>query len=404
MGRFQRAIVTFPAVLAVAGLAITGAAPSVWAGARGAPASARGASASARGAPVPLRGELSGVACTAASSCLAVGEGGGPNLNNDLLSDQWNGSTWTVVPVAKPSGMQTGSLAAITCLAASDCTAVGDFSTSRFLAPLIERWNGTAWAVVPAPRPGKLATLGAVSCSGANSCAAVGCLINGNVGCVGSVAEQWNGTAWKLEPTPAGGLTLNGVSCTAPDSCMAVGFGNSGALAERWNGTAWSVVPIPNPPHSRLVEVNGLWCSAAGCEAVGDYANKLGGIVTLAEHWDGHAWSIQRTPNPPGALVGLYNVSCSADSACTAVGNYDDGKGHTLTTALRWNGTAWALQAPANPHTAVLVDGLFAVSCASAARCTAVGDNVFTHLGGTRALAEGWDGTTWAIEATPAAG
>jgi hypothetical protein len=48
--------------------------------------------------------------------------------------------------------------------------------------------------------------------------------------------------------TPAltnSGASLNGVSCTSTSSCMAVG--NEGTLAEAWNGTAWSVVKTPRP-------------------------------------------------------------------------------------------------------------------------------------------------------------
>jgi hypothetical protein len=84
------------------------------------------------------------------------------------------------------------------------------------------------------------------------------------------------------------------------------------------------------------------------------------------------------------------------------VGNYDNGTGQTVGTALRWNGTDWALQAPGSPHTSPLVTvTLSAVSCPAAAACTTVGYNVFGSEGATHALAEGWNGTSWAIEPTP---
>ena len=85
------------------------------------------------------------------------------------------------------------------------------------------------------------------------------------------------------------------------------------------------------------------------------------------------------------------------------MGNYDNGKGQTVGTALRWNGAAWALQAPANPHTTpFVVVTLSAVSCPATASCSTVGYNVFGSEGATRALAQGWNGTSWAIEPTPA--
>jgi hypothetical protein len=45
--------------------------------------------------------------------------------------------------------------------------------------------------------------------------------------------------------------------------------------------------------------------------------------VTLAEHWNGSRWAIQPTPNPTGQAPSvLSGVSCTAATACTAVGDY----------------------------------------------------------------------------------
>ena len=387
MRRPRRTVMRLLPILMVAGVAVTGVMASAT------------ASASAKQAPLP--GQLLGISCHNATSCMAVGAAGGSGLSAHLLADRWNGATWSVVPVPRPPHAQAGDLASVSCASSSACIAVGSYENTRIVAPLAERWNGTAWAVVHVPQQAAAPDLFGVSCATASSCAAVGCSLNGDF-CEGTVAYEWNGTAWRAEPTPAGGLRLSSVSCTAPSACMAVGSGTKGTLTESWNGRAWSVVPSPNPKNRGFLELDGVSCLAAGCEAVGSYASNAGAIVTLAEHWNGHAWSIQRSPNPPGALTGLGGVSCSAASACTAVGNYDNGTGQTVATALRWNGTAWALQKPSNSHTAVLVDTLSAVSCAATARCTMVGYNVFTSRGATRALAEGWNGTRWAIEPTPA--
>jgi hypothetical protein len=389
MPRTGQPVMAMWSILAVAGVIVAGATAS--------------ASAGIAGAAPALRGNLLGVSCTSATACMAVGSAGGPNFNADLLADRWNGATWTVVPVPKPPHAEGGDLATVSCTAPTACMAVGGYGTKRASALLAERWNGTAWSVVPMPKGGFAAPdLTGVSCSTTNSCAAVGCDLNGDF-CAGTVAYEWNGTAWRPEPTPAGTGQLTSVSCTAPSACMAVGGGSKGTLAEQWNGRAWSAVPSPNPPKNRgFLELDGVSCLATGCEAVGSYADNAGGVVTLAERWNGHTWSIQKSPNPPGGLVGLGGVSCSAADACTAVGNYDNSTGATLATALRWNGTAWALQAPANPHTTPFVTvTLSGVSCPAAASCATVGYNVFGSEGATRALAEGWNGSRWAIEPTP---
>jgi hypothetical protein len=70
-----------------------------------------------------------------------------------------------------------------------------------------------------------------------------------------------------------------------------------------------------------------------------------------------------------------------------------------LTLAEVWNGTSWAIQATPNP-TGVKGTFLSGVSCKSAAACTAVGD--YENSAGSYApLAEAWNGTSWAIETTP---
>src|SRR5947209_3840531 len=77
--------------------------------------------------------------------------------------------------------------------------------------------------------------------------------------------------------------------------------------------------------------------------------------VTLAERWNGTGWSVQRTPNPSGALVSsLRGVSCTAPTACTAVGSYVSSVGAQVPLAERLNGTSWSVQATPNPSFAVV--------------------------------------------------
>ena len=54
---------------------------------------------------------------------------------------------------------------------------------------------------------------------------------------------------------------------------------------------------------------------------------------------------------PPGTALQseLYGASCTSASACTAVGDYVTSTGASKTLAERWNGTAWTLQSTPNP-------------------------------------------------------
>jgi hypothetical protein len=164
------------------------------------------------------------------------------------------------------------------------------------------------------------------------------------------------------------------------------------SLAERWNGSSWAIQPTPTHAGATNIYLRGVSCTAAtACTAVGqDYSS--GYSLTLAERWNGASWVIQPTPNPANALSVLSSVSCTAATACTAVG--DSYSGTYVSLAERWNGTSWAIQSTPNPAGSGSV--LSSVSCTAATACTAVG-----YSGNAVTLAERWNGTSWKIQPTP---
>lgn len=159
---------------------------------------------------------------------------------------------------------------------------------------------------------------------------------------------------WAIQPTP-NPLTSQGqlaaVSCTSPSTCIAVGgrqdrAGAGVTLAESWNGTAWSVLKTPNPSGANRSSLVGVSCtSATFCIAVGTTDS---GSSTLAEAWNGTSWSIRQTPSVPGAQ--FNGVSCTTPTACTIVGFNVSGTAR-YALAERWNGTSWSVQstAPGTP-------------------------------------------------------
>jgi hypothetical protein len=238
-------------------------------------------------------------------------------------------------------------------------------------ATLAERWNGTTWTIQPTPDTSG-SSLNGVACTSANACTAVGSS-NG-----ATLAERWNGTIWTVQTTPipdtgpalGGGGSLTGVSCTSATACIAVGWedicdftcGCCGlALAERWDGTTWTIQDtIDSTPAIIYSTFSAVSCSAAtACTAVGSAPANVGG--TLAERWDGNRWTVQTSPTSSGvgALVNLSGVTCTSATACSAVGNY----------AERWDGNTWTVQTTPNDGS---VNG---VSCTSATECIAVGSS-----------------------------
>src|SRR5262249_49700269 len=90
-------------------------------------------------------------------------------------------------------------------------------------------------------------------------------------------------------------------------------------------------------------------------------------------------------------------VSCSPASSCTAVGSFTDSSGTGAALAERWNGTSWAVQSVPNPSGAQS-SFLSGVSCTSSTACIAVGSSTL----GT--LAEQWNGPAWRLQPPPSPG
>src|SRR5215469_10260184 len=354
---------------------------------------------------------LNGVTCLSSSACTAVG-----NSNAGNLAERWNGTRWSIQATPNPAGAQFTFLNTVACASASACIAAGAYidRSGAFLA-LAERWNGTRWAIQPTPHlaSGAMNLLIGVACTSATGCLAVGYSIlnGGNNQSPATLAERWDGSTWQVQhtanPPGAAASNLNAASCTSRSACIAVGNTSNSrlislTLAQRWNGHTWTIQPTPSPADGG--NLIGVSCpSRSSCLAVGGHANPFTEIPpgTLAERWNGHTWSIQPTPNPPGDGWFLISVSCTSPSACTAVGGRLTTPGKPSgTLAERWNGHTWRIQPTPNPagHGIKLLNG---VACTSRSSCMAVGNAFDPATGeGLGTLAERWNGRTWRIVPT----
>jgi hypothetical protein len=292
----------------------------------------------------------------------------------------------------------------ISCLSASDCTVVGSYVVEGGeVLGLGLHWNGSSWShqAVTTPPGGARQAMHAVSCSSATSCVSVGQL---GGGLVSPTASVWSGGAWAPTPAvplPAGAVEgmLQSVSCTSSTNCLAVGSYREGTggrktLVEKWNGAQWSRMTSPNPSGKFNSELNGISCFGSGCIAVGQALDETTFIAkTLVESLSGSTWTIKSSPNPIGdGWSYLQSVSCTLGNACTAVGaSRAEFVADNSTLAERWNGTAWSLQTTLNPNTATPDDQFEGVSCAATTMCMAVGSNTNSSKGFTQV----WNGSEW---------
>jgi hypothetical protein len=161
--------------------------------------------------PNPATTALYGVTAVAANDVWAVGYG-------QIL--HWNGSTWRVVPIASGSD----DLQSVAAVSARDAWAVGyrqvPSGEGYFSYPAVEHWDGSTWSVAPvAGGPGQGYLFG-VAAASAGSVWAVGD-VNGL-----SFAERWNGTSWQQVPTANVGTSNNTFQG------VAAAFGNVWAVGE----------------------------------------------------------------------------------------------------------------------------------------------------------------------------
>jgi hypothetical protein len=262
---------------------------------------------------------------------------------------------------------------------------------------------------------------------------AVGEYVDAASGNSQTLIERFNGAHWSIVTSPnvsSADNYLTSVAATSPTNVWAVGY-ESGVgsneiqtLAERWNGTSWSIVASPSVPQTTNFLYGVATVSANDVWAVGAYFdNATIRYHTLIEQWNGTAWSIVSSPNgnTPGPKSGLPGSNIlTGVTAISASDIWAVGSDTTITLAEHWNGTAWSIVPSPNPTT-TNNNVLYAINAVpgtqsyiAAGTATAQG-GIATHgvtrsssHGGPRSsiptsktLAESWNGASWSLLSTP---
>ena len=330
---------------------------------------------------------LNGVTCALANDCWTVGyynNGSGGNGVAQTLIEHWNGTSWSIFP-SPNVGTGSNFLEAVTCTSAANCWAAGYyFNGSNVAQTLVEHWDGISWSIVTSNNSNAAQNnyLFGVTCTSAANCWAVGYFFNGSS--TQALIERWDGTAWAIATSPSTANRLFGVTCTSASQCWAVGdyfpSGHAQTLIELWNGTSWAIVPSPNTNSAQDNTLYSVSCSSdTYCWAVGSYDPGGDSSLSLIENWNGLTvcpacpmWVIVSSPN--NGPTYLNDVTCTSDGNCWAVGYYFDNE-----TTFRYyslieqlNGPSWAIVTSSNrpsPNN----NYLYGVTCASASECWAVG-------------------------------
>jgi hypothetical protein len=155
---------------------------------------------------IPPAGPVSSLSCPAPGSCQAVGP---PPFGTHPVAARWDGRTWQAGPLPTPApAPQNLTLTGISCTSARFCMAVGDASHGAQALPsptyrdrtLAEEWNGSRWQIVHTPNPSRASELRGVSCTSPRR------------------APRWDPRRAKNGPWPSTGTVLGGQSSTPPTS------------------------------------------------------------------------------------------------------------------------------------------------------------------------------------------
>jgi len=354
--------------------------------------------------------ELNSVSCAAAGECAAVGYYRDSAGNQQgLLLNERSGRWAPGVKAKLPADAGTSAvpdLYSVSCGAAGDCVAVGDYldSSGAEQSLLVNESSGT-WAPGVKATPADAAAnpysvLFSVSCAAAGDCAAVGTYTNNSGAGQGLLVNKDSGTwtpgAKAKLPADAGtpaDPSLTSVSCAAAGDCAAVGTytDNSGhlqhLLVDESSGTWAPSVKAKLPadagtPPTNYLRSYSVSCGAAGnCATVGEYTDSSGYQQGLLVNDSSGTWAtglkaklpVDAATNPDS---GVTSVSCAAAGDCSAAGFYTDGSGTEQGLLVNESSGTWATglkaKLPAGAATPAYPD-LTSVSCAAVGDCAAVG-------------------------------
>src|SRR6266566_2892337 len=148
-------------------------------------------------------GSLSGVVAVSSINVWAVGTYYNKSNTERTLIEHWNGTSWSVVK-SPNVWLSTNYLSGVTAVSATDVWAGGTYDNSSGQElTLIENWNGTSWSVVPSPNVGSGENdLYSVEATSATNVRAVGGRYYNSKQPFLTLTERWNGTKWSVVKSP----------------------------------------------------------------------------------------------------------------------------------------------------------------------------------------------------------
>jgi hypothetical protein len=226
----------------------------------------------------------------------------------------WDGRSWR--DAALPAlGTTSSSLSAVAATGPRDVWAVGRAD----LAPLILHWDGTHWVRATAtPVSAYSAVFSALAVGGPADVWALGSATPTRNGTPHTIAEHWDGRAWRAALAPPGSTIIaaaNGTGQGAP-IVAATASDQSQQLAQ-WDGRAWQLLAAPDGVSLQAVAVGtdgALWAGGSYWPQGENWA------APILEHWDGGAWSQAEVGQYEARGAWLTSLTIGGDGSVWAAG------------------------------------------------------------------------------------
>ncbi|HUZ21439.1 MAG TPA: hypothetical protein VMU75_12785 [Acidimicrobiales bacterium] len=270
--------------------------------------------------PASLLG-LSSLSCADPLHCVAAGTTATPGTIRQspvFVTTADGGATWLVHPI--PAAFGITGLYSIACTSASSCLAV-TIDLRQLTHLLVSTDGGAIWTKRPAP----LKDLRGVACRRGGRCV----LYAGGYADTGPESEKVvssgdGGAHWGAVATFKGVETIQAAACPSVRACVLVGgtisqaepnAGNGVVLRTTDGGSTWSRGTVP----SNMATLSDVSCGdASHCVLVG-YTHAGPPVVTrlLASADAGARWSAL----PAQVSGGVSGLACSSARSCVAVGS-----------------------------------------------------------------------------------
>jgi hypothetical protein len=168
-------------------------------------------------------------------------------------------------------------------------------------------------------------------------------------------------------------------------------------MAEHWNGSAWSVSPSLDPGTSGNLIFGLKAVSSTSVYAVGEQSGTAFPDPALIEHWNGSVWSVLPSPADTTESLLPYAVTGS-DSALTILGNRATDAAPFTTLAATGAPSRLALQ---NTPNATGENNLYAATTAAGGTIYAAGWSVDPSTGTYLSEILHNSAGQWSIDSTP---